>query len=86
MFVYLVKLINMKFLSDSDLIIGNKYVPISKSYYASMGSMEWEYVKHTNHPYLYYLGKDSQCHVFGKAMNDDLYGDYFLASDVIPYL
>ncbi len=76
----------MNNLSDSDLIIGNKYVPISKSYYASMGSIEWECVKNTNRPYLYYLGKDAQCHIFAKEMNNNLNGDYFLASDVIPYL
>jgi len=70
----------------SNLIIGNKYVPISKSIFGPLNSSSiWEKAQKLNQPYLYYVGKNENDLCFSHVKNDALSSDFFLESDVIPY-
>jgi hypothetical protein len=75
----------MKPLTAADLIIGNKYVPHSKSVYGSLeDSINWRNAKEANRPYLYYRGVYNEHHCFSFIIFDG--GDYLLPSDVTPYV
>lgn len=71
---------------EQDLVIGKKYVPISKSI---MGSLEdstmWERALKSNQPFLYYKGKDDTYWIFVSNLEENG-GDFFLPSDMIPYI
>lgn len=78
----------MKTLTAKDLVIGGKYVPHSKSapgYEGLEDSAAWRKAKHRGQHYLIYIGKDKDGHTFWYEMDEDS-GDYFLPSDVTPYV
>ena len=75
----------MKPLTAADLIIGNKYVPHTKSVFASLEDCHhWLYAKEINQQYLYYRGMTGNYHCF--SCSNDANGDFFLPSDVTPYV
>lgn len=68
-----------------DLVIGNKYVPHAKSVCGDLeSSVVWRRAKTLDQPYLYYTGVNSGKHMFNETYNPS--GDYFLPSDVTPYV
>lgn len=80
----------MRQLTAEDLVIGNKYVPHSKSWYEDEtieDSTAWREAKDKGQPYLYYTGNEEggHCHTFWYDI-DENNGDYFLPSDVTPYI
>lgn len=86
----------MKRLTAKDLIIGGKYVPHSKSWYEDEtleDSVAWRKAQANGQPYLYYVGVDEDWghsptpmfwHEYIEDDKDN--GDYFLPSDVTPYV
>lgn len=83
----------MKQLTAKDLVVGNKYVPHSKSWNEDESledSVAWQKAQAKGQPYLYYVGVDedwghSPIPMFWYEMDEDS-GDYFLPSDVTPYI
>ena len=78
----------MKTLTAEDLVIGGKYVPHSKSAPGFEGledSYAWRKAKYRGQYYLICTGKDRDGHMFWYEMDKDN-GDYFLPSDVTPYI
>lgn len=77
----------MRELTAQDLVIGEKYIPIKKSV-QDFGPLEssgaWHRALREGQPYLFYKGISNHRHVF--SMNAGENGDYFLPSDVIPYI
>jgi len=70
----------------SNLIIGNKYVPISKSIFGPLNSSNiWKKAQKLNQLYLYYVGRNENYLCFSHVKDDALHSDFFLESDVIPY-
>lgn len=74
----------------SNLIIGNKYVPISKNDWGPLEiSNHWKEAQKINQPFLYYVGTNSLGgnHIFhvNNVLTGLIGGDFFLESDVIPY-
>ena len=86
----------MKRLTAKDLIIGGKYVPHSKSWYEDEtleDSVAWRKAQAKGQPYLYYVGVDEDWGHSPTPMfwheyieDDKDSGDYFLPSDVTPYI
>ena len=81
----------MSQLTEKDLIVGEKYVPISKSVGCSLeNSTCWERAKDTIQFYLFYKGVRSSSglgtteYIFTDNMNGG--GDFFLLSDMVPYV
>lgn len=77
----------MRELTAQDLVIGEKYIPIKKSVqdFGPLESSEaWHRALREGQPYLFYKGISNHRHVF--SMNAGENGDYFLPSDVIPYI
>lgn len=78
----------MKTLTAEDLVIGGKYVPHSKSWYEDEtleDSDAWRGAQDRGQSYLYYTGDDGGYYMFWYEM-DEGNGDYFLPSDVTPYI
>lgn len=70
-----------------DLIIGERYVPVSKSVGSSLeNSQAWKVGEEQG--YIFYKGIDEdRAHIFWHTLdNNALTGDLFLPSDVIPYV
>lgn len=79
----------MKTLTAEDLVIGGKYVPHSKHTYnfSSLNrSTAWSQAVGKGQQYLFYTGKDDHGHSFWHEYPEDFHGDYFLPSDVTPYI
>lgn len=80
----------MKQLTAKDLVVGNKYVPHSKSWHEDdtlEDSVAWQKAQAKGQPYLYYVGVDEdggECMFWWEYDADG--GDYFLPSDVTPYI
>jgi hypothetical protein len=82
--------IETKPLTAKDLVIGGKYVPISKSVGISFNESKlirsW---KESKQPYIYYQGMDAmENYCFSISNNNSVIGgsQIFLPSDVIPYI
>lgn len=75
----------MKPLTAADLVIGERYVPHTKSVWGTLEeSKDWKDAKEANQPYLYYTGLLDGYHCFSRLNDDDF--DLFLPSDVTPYV
>lgn len=76
---------------ESKLVVGNKYTPHSKSTFGSLEeSVMLQEAKKLGQKFLYYNGKYDDNHVFhyqaGYQNGECANGDFFLASDVEPYM
>jgi len=70
----------------SNLIIGNKYVPISKSVYGPLETSNiWKKAQELNQPFIYFVGEDKSDLAFSFKSKYNMDADFFLESDVIPY-
>jgi hypothetical protein len=70
----------------SKLIIGERYVPHSKSIYGSLEKAAcWGHAKKEGQYFLYYTGVDANLHVFSHKKEEEVCGDFFLESDVTLY-
>ncbi len=66
---------------------GDKVVPISKSVWDSLEeSFHWKEAKKINQGYLYINGFDKQENAYECVHESNNYGDFFLESDLIPYV
>lgn len=76
-------------LTENDLVIGGKYIPISKTalYKDSLEeSIALKKAKRIGQKFLYYTGRDDHFYTFNHKPSDEPAGDYFNPSDVIPYI
>lgn len=78
----------MKTLTEQDLIIGGKYVPHSKSVGCELEhSNEWNKNGGKEQGFLYYKGENEVGDFkFGVEFQYDYRADFFLPSDVTPYI